>query len=461
MHSVMPFLRELHGVAPNAKAFVVGGAVRDFLMGIKPKDIDIEVYGVSWAVLCDYLGVSHELVGANFGVLKYRHPDLGDIDISLPRRESVTGSKHTDFEVVPDPTMEPIEAARRRDYTINSMFYGLDGLYDPFNGSRDLQLKILRHTSEAFSEDPLRVLRGMQFCARFDLTPDPSTALLCSKLYMDQLSFERIREEFDKFVLKGRYMSKGLEFLRLTQWLANWDLFYMVGCPQEPEWHPEGDVWTHTCHVVDAAANIADRESLSDEDRKVLIYSALLHDCAKPQCTRFEPVYDAFGRVIRERITSKGHEAAGVEPAIQFMESIGYYRDNPIVQKIAKLVGNHLAHSGFNMHDRAIRRLACRLFPANIEMLGWLVESDHSGRPPLPAMMPPVMQEIVDNSKALSVDLGKPVPILMGRHLLPLGYESGPSLGYVLKCAYEAQLDGNFSNVEEALDWVSKQSFTK
>ena len=280
-------VRALH--TKGYRPLIAGGAVRDYLWGkampcqIAPKDFDIEVYGVSFDDLTRTLSQYGriDLVGETFGVAK-----LGPYDFSLPRRDSKTGKSHRDFLTVFDPDITPREACARRDFTINAMaFDPISGeLLDFFGGREDLQNRILRATSSAFREDPLRVLRGMQFACRFNLTLDDATAEECRAIagQYSTLAQERIAEEFMKWATKSPHPGRIMEYLAASGWLIHFpELAALQNVPQDPEWHPEGDVAIHTMFVVDAAAKIADRDSLENDARAVLLFSALTHDFAK------------------------------------------------------------------------------------------------------------------------------------------------------------------------------------
>lgn len=215
-------LEDLHRA--GLRPMLVGGAVRDALLGVSsPKDLDFEVYGGDQAQLEQVLsrhGRPSE-VGAQFSVTTMR---IGatSVDFSLPRRENKTGSRHKDFEVVADGGMGFAEASARRDFTINSMMWDPDTgeLVDPHGGRPDLDSGVLRHVSDAFDEDPLRVLRGAQFAARYDMGLDPGTRERCRSL-ADQyqyLSDERVRGEFGKLASRGIRPSAGLAVLTETEW---------------------------------------------------------------------------------------------------------------------------------------------------------------------------------------------------------------------------------------------------
>ncbi|HEU5101327.1 MAG TPA: HD domain-containing protein [Roseiflexaceae bacterium] len=241
---IEPILQAIQSA--GGRPLIVGGAVRDWLMGNEVKDFDIEVYGISIERLFDLLASFGRVdaVGRSFGILKMRMPYGHELDISLPRRESKVGAGHRGFLAEPDPTMTPREAAARRDFTWNALALTPEGeLLDFFGGAADLSAGIIRHTTEAFAEDPLRVLRAMQFAARFDMRLAPETAALSRTLLPEAatLASERLWGEWQKWALKGRKPSAGLRVLAETGWLSLYpELEALIGCPQDPVWHPEG-----------------------------------------------------------------------------------------------------------------------------------------------------------------------------------------------------------------------------
>jgi tRNA nucleotidyltransferase (CCA-adding enzyme) len=432
----------LNKAGKDVKALIVGGFVRDSLLGVESKDIDIEVYGLPLdqiEIILRMYRWRFDSVGKSFGVIKVDN----EIDISVPRKENKTGAGHKGFSVEPDPNMSVEKAASRRDFTMNSMAMDIDGnIIDPFGGQEALKHKMLRHTSDAFVEDPLRVMRAMQFSARFSMEIDPETIKLCRDMlpHKSELPKERIWEEWKKWALKGEWPGLGLSILIDMGW-ADPEIQSLVDIPQDLEWHPEGDVFIHTCHTVNAATHIADREQLDDHNKLVLMFAALTHDFGKPSTTKMED----------ERWRTRGHCEAGVEPAERFLERIG--APLGIIEEIKPLVAEHLIHAGIkNPSARAVRRLANRLAPTSIEALGRLVEADHSGRPPLPKGNP--LQVWVDKAHELNVFSEKPKPILMGRHLVDLGVKPGKPMGVMLGRAFELQLDGKFDSVEDAKRWA-------
>lgn len=431
---VAELIREAEG-----RALLVGGCVRDGLLDRPAKDVDIEVYGLDADALENCLSQYFRLdtVGRAFGVFILKGKN---IDIALPRRESKIGPKHTDFKVEGDPHMSANEAASRRDFTINAISFDplTSETLDPYNGQADLRTRTLRHVSAAFSEDPLRVLRGMQFIARFDLTPAPETIELCQALHPKDLPSERIWEEWKKFILKGQNMLQGLEFLRACNWLPYFpELEAMVGCEQEPEWHPEGDVWTHTCHCLNAYA--ANR--INDEWEDLIVGLAVLcHDMGKPDTT----FVDENGRIRSPR-----HDIEGVPVAQRFLQRMT--RQKKVFEEVLPLVEQHmrpLALYRDGAGDSAIRRLAARVH--RMDRLIRVSYADKSGRPPIPPDDFPEGKWLLEKATELAIEDSAPEPILLGRHLIESGLKPGKHFSKILDACYEAQLDGTFTNLNEA-----------
>jgi tRNA nucleotidyltransferase (CCA-adding enzyme) len=444
---VRPILQAI--VAAGGRPQIVGGAVRDLLRGETIKDIDIEVYGLAIDPLVEVLRRFGRVdaVGRSFGVLKLRLPDGPELDVALPRRESKIGAGHRGFLAEPDPTMTPREAAARRDFTWNALALTHTGeLLDFFGGVADLEAGIIRHTSPAFAEDPLRVLRAMQLAARLDMRLAPETAALARTLLPEAstLAQERIWAEWHKWGLKSTSPAAGLRVLLETGWLALYpELAALIDCPQDSLWHPEGQVFTHTLYVCDAAAEIADRDGVVGDDRVVLLLAALCHDLGKPATTETS----ADGR-----IRSPGHARAGLAPTEALLRRIGCPR--AIAERVLPLVDEHMAHHGMEVSPRSVRRLAVRLAPATLVEWRRLLAADASGRPPLPAADPGA--PILALAEQIDAAQGRPPPILHGRHLLGAGMAPGPELGALLRRAYQAQIDGAFATVEEGLAWAAR-----
>jgi tRNA nucleotidyltransferase (CCA-adding enzyme) len=425
--------------AAGGRALAVGGCVRDAALGVAAKDFDLEVYGIEPLQLEELLArhFAIDRVGKSFGVLKIKGLP---IDVALPRRESKAGLGHRAFEVLSDPRMSTEEAQSRRDFTINAVYLDpiTDEVIDHYGGLRDLAARVLRHTSEKFSEDPLRVLRGMQFAARFDLTAAEETIALCRTIQPEGLAAERLWEEWKKLVLSGARPSRGLGFLRDSGWVRYFpELEALIGCAQDPRWHPEGDVWTHTLRCMDAFA--AERSGDPWEDL-VVGFAVLCHDLGKPATTETEG----------GRVRSLGHEAAGESPTRSFLERLTNQRE--LAEQVVPLVVEHLqpallfkAEAG----DAAIRRLARRV--GRIDRLVRVARADHLGRDPAGAGGPvfPAGDWLLARAAALDVTDAAPRPIVQGRHLIELGLSPGPHFKALLDACFEAQLAGRIGTVDE------------
>ena len=433
----------------GGRALMVGGAVRDLLLGEQGvKDIDLEVFGVEPERLQQVLGRSFPFdpCGVSFGVLKLHH---FAIDVSLPRRESKRGVGHKGFLIDSDPRLSIPEAASRRDFTINAMYYDpiTERFEDPYGGVADQKARVLRHVSEKFVEDPLRVLRGMHFIARFDLRPAPETVALCRTVTMEDLPPERLFEEWGKLLKKGRKIGCGLAFLRETGWVKYFpELKRLIGCRQDPKWHPEGDVWNHTCLCLDAFA----RHRTGDQDEDLIVGLAVLcHDFGKPATTRW----------LRGHLRSLGHDEAGVAPTLSFLRRLT--NEERILREVPPLVQCHMqpfslwrAQAG----DSAVRRLALKV--VRIDRLLRVARADDEGRPPEKAggtSCGEDLQWLAAAAERLRVAAAAPKPILQGRDLMALGYKPSPQFGVWLKECFEAQLDGAFSDHAGALAYFKSR----
>lgn len=434
--------------AEGGRAMLVGGCVRDELMGIEPKDFDVEVYGVEPAKLREILNEFGRVdaVGESFTVYK-----IGlDLDVSLPRRERKTGRGHRGFTVEGDPQMSFAEAARRRDFTVNAMMKDvLTGeIVDIYDGRTDLQNKILRVVSdETFAEDSLRVLRAAQFAARFGFEIEPRTAEVCRSIDLNDLPKERIWSEFEKLLMKSEKPSIGLRYfydLGVCRQLFP-EMQSLVGVPQEPEWHPEGDVDVHTLMVVDEARKII--ADLPYAKQITVMLAALCHDFGKPATTKF---FDGRWR-------AHGHEEAGVEPTISFLDRLGIFtlEGYDVRQQIVQIVRYHLLPSMFYRSppgDGAFRRLARKLEP---DLLYRVSKADSLGRNP--DWLPPEKRKtaqsqewFIEQIHRLDIKKAAPEPILMGRHLIELGLKPSKQFKEILEAVYEQQLDGKITKTEEA-----------
>ena len=429
----------------GGRAWLVGGVVRDAILGLPLGELDLEVFGLPADRLRAALAGEYDLdlVGQSFGILKLRG---WPIDVGLPRREAKIGLGHKGFEVHSDPTMSLPDAAARRDFTVNAIYCDpLTGqVEDPFGGRDDLAARRLRHTSPAFGEDPLRVLRGMQLAARFDLEPVPATVEICRAIEPEGLTSERIFGEWTKLITLGRAPSRGLKFLRDCGWLQYFpELAALPGVPQDPQWHPEGDVWVHTLHCLDAFAD----ERIGHPWEDLVVGAAVLcHDLGKPDTT----VTGADG-VIR----SPGHEERGVVLTEAFLGRMSSHRK--LLAEVQPLVAEHMRPTALfqaGASDAAVRRLAARV--GRLDRLVRVARADALGRPPLAVREFPAGDWLLEAARRLEVEHNPPEPLVLGRHLKALGRQPGPHFGEVLEKCYEAQLEGRFTTAEEGIRFAEK-----
>jgi len=429
----------------GGKAYLVGGAVRDACLGIPVNDVDIEVFGVSATqleIILSEIG-PFDSYGKSFGIYKLRG---SPIDIALPRKETKKGSGHRGFSIECDPNLTIDKAALRRDFTINSLYFNISEqlIIDPMGGIDDLKSGILNPCSEKFKEDPLRVLRAMQFIARFGLNPSSTCIAFCKKMEPEQIAKERFLPEWKKFFLKGKFLSAGLQFLRTVGWVKYYpELDKTIDCVQDPRWHPEGDVWNHTLHCLDA---FTECDFKNDEDRLITGLATLCHDFGKPLTTK--KGNDGI-------IHAHGHEIAGVLPTKSFCNTIGV-KENQI-EVICNLVKTHMRpHQLFaqKSSSAAIRRLANDV--GRLDLLLALYYADSGGRPPLQNESPTAIQWIKEKASSLGVVNSKPKPLLRGRDLVKAGLTPSPRFKRILDQAFNAQLDGEIDSHKSAVEWLKK-----
>lgn len=434
----------------GGRALLVGGCVRDGLLGLEPKDFDIECFGISGQDLQVALAKRFELdlVGISFGIIKLKHLD---IDVAMPRRETKLGLGHRAFGMEYDPTLTIEEASARRDFTVNAIYRDplTDEILDPWNGRVDLKNRILRHVSPHFAEDPLRVLRGMQFVARFDLAPAQETIEVCRGMTPEGLAPERLFGEWEKLLTQGVKISKGLNFLKDVGWVKYYpELERLIGCEQDPEWHPEGDVWNHTLCCLDAFAKERDRGSgIRDQNEDLVVGLAVLcHDFGKPACSVYDPV--------KKRIRSLGHDEEGVEPTLSFLKRLT--NEERLLKEVPPLVRLHMRPFAMwrdKSSDGAIRRLAAKV--VRIDRLIRVAAADDAGRPPFPSESEPLCW-LAEQAERLRVADSAPKPIVQGRDLITLGMKPSVEFGRILKAAYEAQLDGKFNDLKGGISYVKE-----
>lgn len=415
----------------GGRALLIGGGVIDTLTRRPVKDWDVEVYGISGEVLEELLSSfgTVSLVGKAFGVYKLRVGEE-DYDFSLPRRDNKSGVSHRDFTVEIDPSMTPREAGRRRDLTINSMYLDLHTgkLVDPFGGMGDLEKGVIRATDPAtFVEDPLRVLRIMQLLPRKGAEVSPNTLQLCRSIIeeFEHLPKERVFEEWRKLLLKAKTPSLGLEFLRESGWLSHFpELEALIGCEQNPEWHPEGDVWNHTLMVLDNAATL--RAEVPEDWRLAYMLGMLLHDVGKPPTTTPD-------------LRSPGHAEAGVDIAERFMRRLT--DEKVLIQRVLDIVRLHMRPGELHRTEASERSWKRLKREMRLDILGFVCKADSAGRTGRSLSDPHSPSELCWRwHEILGVDPIK--PLVQGRDLIAIGLRPGPNFKVLLDAAMEMQLDG-------------------
>lgn len=438
--------------AAGGRAMLVGGCVRDELMGIESTEWDVEVYGVQPDKLKEIVGGFGEInaVGEAFTVYKVgRH-----LDVSIPRRDRKSGRGHKGFVIEGDPDMSFEEACSRRDFTVNAILKDpLSGeIVDPCKGREDVERRILRHvSSETFGEDSLRVLRAAQFAARLEFDIASETVEICKAIDVTDLPKERVWGELEKLLLKAKQPSIGLRWLYelgvVDQIFP--ELKSLVGVKQEPEWHPEGDVDVHTMMVADEARKLID--DLPYEKKVTVMLGAVAHDFGKPPTTQF---FDGRWR-------SHSHDEAGVEPTLTFLDTLGIFTLNgyDVRNQVVQLVRYHLKPGEYYksknpVGDGAFRRLARKVEP---DLLYRVAKADSLGRNPdwLPAEKrfgSEAQEWFIEKVRELQIEKKAPEPILMGRHLIERGLEPSARFKEILDAVYEMQLDGRVTTLEEAID---------
>ena len=441
---IAEYVREAGG-----RTFYVGGFVRDRLLGIVNKDLDIEVHGIEPDALLEILkNVGEPLTyGKSFGVFALKGED---IDIAMPRRERATGTGHRDFDVDVDPFIGTREAARRRDFTINSMMEDvLTGeMVDHFGGRRDLDEGVIRHIDpETFIEDPLRVLRGAQFAARFRFAIAPGTIGLCRGIDLSTLSRERVEEELRKALLKADKPSIFFESLRAMDQLDVWfpELSQTIGLEQDPVFHPEGDVWTHTMEVIDRAAAFRDR--VSEPYRFMLL--ALTHDLGKIVTTEEK----------NGRIHAYEHESKGMPLVEAFISRLTGEKE--VKDYVFNMVPLHMRPNVL-AYSKPVLKSTNRMFDAAIAPadLIWFAEADKpvfSGSDTFSGDR----EFLLERLKVYEETMAK--PYVMGRDLIEAGLEPGEDFTEILAYAHKLRIAGieKESALKQALTYARKMRKTK
>lgn len=412
----------------GGRAYYVGGLVRDKLLGLENKDVDIEIHGVTpetLAGILDSLGERTEM-GASFGIYGLRHYE---VDIAMPRKERATGRGHRDFAVTTDPFLGTEKAARRRDFTINALMEDvLSGeLVDHYGGADDLRKGVIRHVNrESFVEDPLRVLRAAQFAARFGFSVAPETVALCRTMDLSALPKERIEGEVKKGLLKGARPSVFFEALREMEQLHLWfpEAEALIGVPQSPEHHGEGDVWNHTMLVLDRAARYRDQVS----NPFGFMLAALTHDFGKAVCTE----------VIEGKIHSYAHEVKGLAVAETFLHRMT--GETKLIQYVLNLIQLHMKPNVVAGAKASIKTTN-RMFDQAMdpEALICIALADDEGR--ITARERGTCRDFLYERLAIYRDY-MARPYVMGKDLLAAGLRPGPDFSELLAFAHKLRLAG-------------------
>ena len=414
----------------GGRAFFVGGCVRDRLLGIESKDIDIEVHAITPETLARLLGTLGEMTcfGKSFGVFGLRH---SGIDIAIPRSERAFGPGHQDFECTFDPFIGTCQAALRRDFTVNALMQDIltGEIIDHFGGLRDLDRRLIRHMDDQrFAEDPLRVLRAAQFAARFDFALAPETAVVCQRMDLSSLSAERIFGELEKAMLKAAHPSVFFRVLRDLRQLDGWfpELRDLIGVPQPAKYHPEGDVWNHTMLVLDQAAALRGRS----ENPLGLMLSGLCHDLGKAAATKVE----ADGRV-----RAFGHEQAGVVVSEQLLSRVThakklkqFVKNNVLLHmKPNMLAAQNAGQKAFNrVFDQAVSPDDLLLLSRADYLGSGREEEDYAGTESL----------LRDRLAAYRAVMAQPE--ITGDDLIAAGFSPGRAFREALDLAHQLQLSG-------------------
>jgi tRNA nucleotidyltransferase (CCA-adding enzyme) len=412
---------------------IVGGSVRDLVCGDVATDIDVEVVATS--------------IAAVFACVKAEFAQAIMVESHKPVIRTRVNNQWFDVSITQYHAVA--QAAATRDFTMNALSIDADGVFhDPFAGVADMQAGLIRHIGDAFADDPLRVLRLMRFAGLygFAVAPDTIHAAQAVRQRASTLTLERVWLEWQQWALRSHNPRAGLQALHQCGWLDYYPMLgALVDCPQDPIYHPEGDVWQHTLWVCNAA--VGQSYDLDDEQRLIVMLAALCHDLGKPTTT---------SRNEAGRIVSPGHAEAGDAPTRAFLALIN--APERYFAPVTALVREHMAGVSGQPSPRMVRRLAQRLAPATIDLWGRITGADGGGRPPLPAVNSGTA--CVALAQSLGVVTGKPVALIRGEDVMRLGVPQGPQIGDLLQRAYDAQLDGVFVTREQALAWLQETWYT-
>ena len=410
----------------GGKVYYVGGCVRDSILGIESKDYDIEVHGVSVTTLENILDeIGNRInIGQSFGIYKLTGYEL---DIALPRKESVRGKGHKDFDIFVDPFIGTYKAAKRRDFTINALMKDVTTgqIIDHFNGINDLKNHIIRHINdETFIEDPLRVLRAAQFAARFGFTVALETIELCKTMDLTTLSKERVFSELEKGLLKSIKPSIFFEILDKMNQLDYWfkELKQLQNVPQNPKYHQEGNVYIHTMMVIDQGKNYC-FQSLNPY---AFMLSCLVHDYGKILATN----------IIDGEIHSYNHEILGVDIAKEFLTRITNNRE--ITAYVLNSVRYHMMPTSYAKQKSRIKKTN-KMFDLVIDKVGIILLSISDNECKISEKIEELdVNFLYDRLKIYQETMAK--PYVTGKDLVALGFKGSPLLSKGLEYAHDLRL---------------------
>lgn len=427
----------------GGRIYLTGGAVRNRLLGRPEGDRDYEVHGVPFDLLKQGLTEIFgkvSWVGKSFPVFRVREGDGSWIDFSLPRKNAALPRVKEMDPSIFDPFIGVEQAQRGRDFTIDAIYLDplTDKLLDYVGGRSDLDQKILRHVdSTTFPDDPLRVLRAGRIGCELEFAISAETVNLCRGIDLQGLPSERLFGEWSKLLLNCEKPSVGIEAFRELGVLQLFpEISDLQGVEQDPQYHPEGDVYTHTLMVVDEAARLT--RGIDEMDRLIILFGALCHDMGKPKTTEIT----GDGRISAHR-----HTTVGVGIGLQFLEKLT--PDHRILERVPKLIQHHLDHLNASpMGDKAVRKLRMSISP---HLLIPLIRADTWGR--TGGTTDQKSNDLVDRLEQRFYQLTPELdpPVILGRHLIRLGHAPGPHFGDILQEMHELQLDGEFQTEEEGL----------
>ncbi len=456
----------------GSDVYAVGGYVRDLLMGVRHKEVDILIARHPLNEIIHKVETfgKVDLVGRSFGIIKFTIKDKS-YDIALPRKDAPKGSgikSHKDILISADPDLPIEKDLERRDFRCNSIALRLsDGaLIDPFKGAKDIKAKLIRLTNpNAFPDDPLRVLRAARFASVLGFSLDPEIYEIAKDINLTGLSAERINEELFKILLNSPAPSVGLEGLFKLGVLDQLfpELYCLALSIQDSLFHPEKDdfghhtVWQHTKLTIDQAKNLAGLAPLSPEKKLALLLAALYHDAGKPATAQWE---FKRGRMV---ITNKGHDIVSERIVKKIFQRFKIFSWNGYnLRKMVPLLikSHHRASELWQNRDtvtkKAFNRLAADV-NGEIELLIYLDAADRAGRKKRPvAQLDNPAKWLFKKFHELNVSRETLKPLIMGRDLIELGIPPGPEMGKILKRLYKFQLDNEFEKKSEGLRLAKK-----